>query len=132
MVKACQSFYFVDQPGVYHYFYNPKSISKSFRAERWESCKGLIHYCERDFSNCEEYDFSTELVYLRWFCVMLALNERHYFSAYSDRKDYCAKVLSDPETDFESVDYSIFDVSSKLKIMMRMIQKKKAGLLALL
>ena len=31
VVRAANSFYYVDTPGVYHYFYNPNSISKSFR-----------------------------------------------------------------------------------------------------
>ena len=80
VVRSANSFYFIDEPGVYHYFYNENSISKSFRVGRWESCKSLIQNCEKDFSFDIEYDFSTQLHYLRWFCIMLALNERKYLS----------------------------------------------------
>ena len=49
VVMAAESFYYADQPAVYHYFYNKKSISKSFREGRWDSCKKTIELCENDF-----------------------------------------------------------------------------------
>ena len=132
VVRAARSFYFIDTPGVYHYFYNPNSISKSFRSGRWESCKGLIHACERDFGRDTEYDFSGQLHCLRWFCIMLALNEHRYLKKYDDRMNYCRKLLSDPLIQKTSLGFSELDISWKQKLIMILIRLRAAGIIALI
>lgn len=130
VVRSAEKFYFIDQPGVYHYFYNPNSISKSFRAGRWESCKSLIYYCEKDFGDDKEYDFSTELHYLRWFCIMLALNERKYLTKSVDKRKYCKTLLEDPVIRESQLKLQLFDVSWKQKILMLLIRWRMSRLLA--
>lgn len=130
VVRAAYSFYFIDTPGVYHYFYNPNSISKSFREGRWDSCKSLIHYCEKDFSNDTTYDFKRELYYLRWFCIMLALNERKYLKGYSEKREYCKKLLNDPVIRRTKLRLSYFNVTWKQKVVMILVRWKMSGFLA--
>lgn len=130
VVRAANSFYFVDKPGIYHYFYNPTSISKSFRAGRWDSCKSLIHFCERDFVDDQEYDFSKELHYLRWFCIMLALNERRYLKTYREKYKYCKYLLQDPIIRKTKLKLRLFDISWKQKAIMIMIKWRLSKLLA--
>lgn len=132
VVRAARSFYFIDAPGVYHYFYNPNSISKSFRAGRWESCKELIHACERDFGGDPEYDFFSQLHCLRWFCIMLALNERRYLNKYGDRLNYCRKLLADPLIRKTSLRFSELSISWKQKMIMILIRLRAAGIIALI
>ena len=129
VVRAARSFYFIDTPGVYHYFYNPNSISKSFRAGRWDSCKGLIQTCERDFANDPEYDFSDQLHYLRWFCIMLALNERRFLKSYGQRLAYCKKLLADPVLRQTPLRFSGMDISWKQKVMMILIRLNMAWII---
>lgn len=130
VVRAAKSFYFIDTPGVYHYFYNPNSISKSFRAGRWDSCKGTIQTCERDFAHDPEYDFSGQLHCLRWFCIMLALNERRYLKSYDRRLSYCKKLLADPVLRQTPLKFSVLDVSWKQKLMMILIRLRCSAILA--
>ena len=132
VVRAAESFYFIDSPGVYHYFYNPNSISKSFREGRWDSCKSLIKFCENDFANDITYDFKKELYYLRWFCIMLALNERKYLRSYTERRKYCKKMLNDPIIRKVPLKLGKFDVSWKQKIMMVLIKGKVSSLIAII
>ena len=132
VVRAAESFYFIDSPGVYHYFYNPNSISKSFREGRWDSCKSLIKFCENDFANDITYDFKKELYYLRWFCIMLALNERKYLRSYTERRKYCKKMLNDPIIRKVPLKLGKFDVSWKQKIMMVLIKGKASSLIAII
>lgn len=122
VVRAADSFYYIEQPGIYHYFYNPASISKSFRSGRWDSCKELISLCIRDFAADTNYDFSGQLHVLQWFCVMLALNERHHLSKRSDRCRYCKKIMQDPVVRSLRMDFSEMDISWKLKIQMVFIK----------
>lgn len=132
VTRAANSFYFIDSPGVYHYFYNLNSISKSFRSGRWESCKGLIQTCERDFGRDPEYDFSGQLHCLRWFCIMLALNERRYLNKYGDRLNYCRKLLADPLIRKTPLGFSKLRISWKQKMIMILIRLRAAGIIALI
>lgn len=130
VVRAACSFYFVDTPGVYHYFYNPNSISKSFRAGRWDSCKGLIRSCERDFGDDPDYDFGGLLHCLRWFCIMLALNERRHLNTYAERVRYCRDILQDPVVRETNLGFTYVDVSWKQKVIMMLVRLSAAGILA--
>lgn len=127
VVRAAENFYFVDTPGVYHYFYNPNSISKSFRAGRWDSCKGLIHTCERDFGTDTEYDFSDQLHCLRWFCILLALGERKFLISNKEKYSYCNEILRDTVVRDTPLKTGIYDVSWKQRIYMFFVRKKLTG-----
>ncbi|MCD7820312.1 MAG: glycosyltransferase [Lachnospiraceae bacterium] len=121
VIKA-NSFYYIEKAGVYHYFYNDKSISKSFRSGRWEACKNLIHAAERDFSDTDLYDFSQQLTRLRWFCIMLALNERKYISDNKQRKEYCKYIFRDQDVRVTKLNIREFEVSWKQKLLMLLIK----------
>ncbi len=130
VVRAARSFYFIDTPGVYHYFYNPNSISKSFRAGRWDSCKSLIAACERDFSGDTDYDFSGQLLCLRWFCVLLALNERRFLPSRRERMRYCKTLLREPAVKSLSWDFRQLDISLKLRLQLILIKFRLYPVLA--
>jgi len=132
VVKAAKSFFFIDKPCVYHYFYNPNSISKSFRAGRWESCKQTIRLAEEGFANDPEYDFSKQLNYLRWFCVLLSLNERKHLQSFSEKKAYVSGILSDPVLEKYALRTDGLDVSKKQSILLSLIQLRAAAAIALL
>ena len=130
VVRAANSFFFVDTPGVYHYFYNPNSISKSFRAGRWDSCKALIETCERDFGADAEYDFSSQLHCLRWFCILLALGERKFLTSGKEKSSYCNEILRDNVVSDTPLQMDIYDVSWKQRIYMFFVRKKLTGLVS--
>lgn len=131
VVRQAKAFYFVDTPGVYHYFYNPNSISKSFRAERWESCKGLIRFCRTDFSKIQEYNFDIQLQYLEWFCILMALNERRHLHTWKEKNLYCRSIIQDPVVEKVKLKLSLYDVSWKQKLIMIFVKWRLPGFLAL-
>ena len=124
VVKVAQSFYFIDKPCVYHYFYNPNSISKSCRDGRWESCKQTIRLAEEGFANDPEYDFSRQLNYLRWFCVFLSLKEKRYLTSRQEREDYCRTIIQDPIISQLQICHAGLDVSWKQRILMFWIKMR--------
>ena len=130
VVRAAESFYFIETPGVYHYFYNPHSISKSFRAGRWDSCKGLIRTCERDFGQDPAYDFTGQLYCLRWFCIFLALNERRYLADRKERYRYCRELINDPVVRETRLGFMRMRVSWKQKLLMLLVKWRCGWLLA--
>ncbi|MCD7864665.1 MAG: glycosyltransferase [Clostridiales bacterium] len=122
VVIRADSFYYIETAGVYHYFYNDKSISKSFRAGRWAACRNLILAAERDFSGIESYDFSKQFMFLRWFCIMMALNERKYIPVSKQRKAYCKDIVQDSLVRETKLVLREFDVSRKQKLLMAFIK----------
>lgn len=130
VVLHANSFYYLDDACVYHYFYNPASISKSFRAERWISCRHLIELFEKDFSGIEPYDFSQQFVSLRWFCIMLGLGERRHIADMKRRRAYCAEIIRDPVVRETPLALRQMDVSWKQKLMMVFIKLGLAGIVA--
>lgn len=129
VVLNANSFYYIDNACVYHYFYNPTSISKSFREGRWESCKHLIELFEKDFLNNPRYDFSKQIIYLRWFCVMLGLNERKYIKDSKKRKEYCKSVVNDAIVENTRLSLGMLNVSWKQKILLVLIKLKMVSII---
>lgn len=122
VVTSSNSFYYIEDACVYHYFFNPNSISKSFRADRWDSCKQNIRLFERDFSNYQEYDFSVQLNRLRWFCIFMGLNERNYIKDKAQRKKYCKSIMNSREVRSTKYQNSYYKVSLKQRILMILIK----------
>lgn len=130
VVRAAETFYYIDSPCVYHYFYNQDSISKSFRAGRWESCKKTIELCEKTFGKAEDYDFGGQLHCLRWFCISLSLGERKYLTNQKERVNYCKELLNDPLIAETKLGVSKMNVSWKQKLIMIFVKLKLSGLIA--
>ena len=124
VVKAAQSFYFLDCPCVYHYYYNHNSISKSFRVGRWQSCKETVRLAEEGFIADEEYDFSLQLNYLRWFCVFLSLKEKRFLNNRRERVLYCRSILLDPMISSLVLRNAALDVSWKQWILMLLVKMR--------
>ena len=130
VVRKTRSFYYISKPCVYHYFYNPNSISKSFRAGRWDSCKQTIRLAEEGFANDTEYDFSEQLNYLRWFCVFLSLKENKYLTNRQEREEYCRTILQDPIISQLRLCRAGLNVSRKQWLLMTWIKLRFVHLVA--
>lgn len=130
VVRAASSFVYIETPCVYHYCYNLSSISRSFRQDRWNSCKETIRLAKKDFSHDTEYDFSLQLNWLIWFCILLALNERKYISSYKKRVAYCKSILFDPIIKEYHLQMRGIQVSIKQRIILYLIKFKAASIIA--
>lgn len=129
VVLHAKSFYYIENACVYHYFFNPLSISKSFRENRWESCKVLINLFEKEFADNNSYDFTDQLIYLRWFCIMLGLNERKYINEKDKRLEYCKMIVNDEVVKNTKLSLKRFNISFKQKIIMVLIKLSLANIL---
>ena len=76
VVIAASSFYYLDTAGIYHYFYNPDSISKSFRPERINAFKILIDVCNEKFGSINNGYFKSQIEILHWHCILNCLSEK--------------------------------------------------------
>lgn len=122
VIRKASSFYYDDNAGVYHYFYNPNSISKSFKPDRWEACKSIVNHAYEDFSGDKNFDFSIQLNRLTWFCILLGLGERHNITDKKQRNEYCKRIMTDNMVKQCVFKPKWYAVSKKQKILMRIIK----------
>lgn len=98
VVRASDSFYYLDGPRYYHYFYNGNSITKSYKKDYWENNKKLIRCFEKEFLTYKEYDFSKQLLLQKMYCVVQALGQRYAFSNLKEREAYCKNICQNEIT----------------------------------
>lgn len=129
VVTNANGFYYLDDGGIYHYFYNNSSISKSFKKDRWESCKAMIRISEEEFLNKGEYDFRNQMIYLRWFCIFLSLNERKHLKEAKEKTEYCRRIMEDSVTKETPLNLSSMKVSLKQKALMIIVKRSLARIM---
>ncbi len=130
VVLNANSFYYLEEGGIYHYFYNSASISRSFRSDRWNSCKQMIHKSETIFKDTSIYDFSNQIERLKWFCVLLALNERRYLDMTRSKIDYCKNILNDPTIRELKLWKCGFNISIKQRLLFLLIKARATQIIA--
>ncbi len=94
VVYHTNSFYFVGGGRYYHYFYNPSSITKSYKKDRWDSGKRMITTFEKTFSDKPDYDFRDQLWRLRIFVTLDSLNQMRFLPL-GQRMKYCKTIMGD-------------------------------------
>lgn len=130
VVWKTESFYYLDGPRYYYYFFNPTSITKSFKADRWESCKNLITCFEQAFLKVDGYDFTEQLWLQKIFCVAQALGQRKLIDNMELREAYCREICTDPVTVQALQHLNLVKVHWKLKIILLLIKYRQYKLLA--
>lgn len=130
LVYMTKSFYYLDGPRYYHYYYNPSSITKSFKKDRWDSCKKLIEGFNKAFAGCEIYNFDNQLYLEQIFCVMQALSQRKLLKDKKEREDYCKSICNDTVTIEAFKHIKLVNVPLKLFILLLIVKFRMAKILA--
>lgn len=130
VVLAAESFYYLDGPRYYHYFYNRNSITKSYKKDYWDNNKKLMRCFEKGFMGCKEYDFSEQLWLQKIYCVVEALYHRKGFDDIRERIGYCEKICSDLITIQAMKHLELVKVSRKLRIFCLLVKLRCSKILA--
>lgn len=134
-VKAlmkCNAFYYLNEPQYYNYYFNNTSITKSYRADRWESNKTLIRRFEEDFGGNTGYNIPQQLWRKRLFCILNSLNERHNIDAFGGKRRHCKKICNDSITKEAMEHLDGLDISWKLRIVLWLIKFRLSFVLAMI
>lgn len=129
VVYAAESFYYLDGPRYYHYFYNESSITKSFKEDRWDSCKQLSLCFEREFTGKNDFDFTSQIYLQRIFGVLSALNQRTLIADRANRKAYCKTICEDEVTIEAMKKLELVRGPLKLRVLLLLIKYKAYTLL---
>lgn len=117
-----QSFYFEETACVYHYFYNPASLTKGFKPARWENSRRVIVHAREDFKQHPQYDFEKQINFLSWHCIMQGLNEHRRLEDRRQRRAYCKAILFDPVVRSCKLHFSWLTASRKLQLYFVLIK----------
>ena len=131
VLMVCSSIYYLNEPQYYNYYFNDTSITKSYRADRWESNKALIRRFEEGFGNESRFDIPQQLWRKRLFCVLNSLNERNNLYSYSERKNYCKLICNDNITKEATKHLDSLDISYKMRVVLQLIKYRQSWLLAM-
>ena len=130
VVRASDSFYYLDGPRYYHYFYNGNPITKSYKKDYWENNKKLISCFEETFATYKQYDFSKQLWLQKIYCVVQALGQKYAFSDLKEREQYCQSVCKSDITIEAFKHLNLLQVPWKLHVFCMMIRLKWFKLIA--
>lgn len=130
LVFVTESFYYLDGARYYHYFYNSNSITKSFKKDRWDSCKKLIECFDKTFAGCEVYNFDNQLYLEKIFCVMQALSQRKLLKDIKKREEYCKSICNDNITKEAFKHLKLVNVPLKLFVLLLFVKFRMIKILA--
>lgn len=132
VLMVCGAFYYLNEPQYYNYFYNNMSITKSFRADRWESNKNLIRRFEEDLGEEKRFDIPQQLWRKRLFCILNTLSERHNLKSFAKRVSFCREICSDSITVQAMRHLDGLDVTWKLRVVLWLVKIRLSLVLALI
>ena len=126
VLMVTDSFYYLNEPNYYNYFYNNTSITKSFRADRWDANKNLIRRFEEDFGEEARFDVPQQLWRKRLFCILNTLSERRNLKSLGKRVSFCREICTDKIAVEAMRHLDGLDISWTLRIVMLLIKYRMA------
>ena len=132
VVMNTNLFVYLDGPRYYHYFYNPDSITKSYREGRWENYKRLMLYFDQDFSCCSKYDFHDQLCIQKLYCIASAVAECKKIPNKGRKIEKLKEIILDPVTQEACNHLYLLQVDWKMNVIFRLIKWKAFYLIALI
>lgn len=122
------SFYYLKNQGLYHYYENPGTITTSYRKGAWSVYCTMNEHLKEYFKNKENYDFSRQLKLHLIYYACVCVNQ----AAVLDKEKGVAEIkdiLSSKILENVFSDFKFPNVSIKLKIQLMFMKFKMATVL---
>ena len=122
------SFYYLKNEGLYHYYQNPGTITTSYKQGAWDVYCTMNRHLKEYFSNVKDYDFSRQLKLHMLYYACVCINQ----AATLERKKGITEIkniLESQELKETFKDFELPQVSVKLKIQLLLIKYKMAAVL---
>lgn len=125
---CADSFYYLKNEGLYHYYQNPGTITTAYRPGAWEVYCTMNRHLHRFFDSVTDYDFSRQLklhmVYYACNCIGQDATQAKEI-AIADFK----KILGSPELKEAFSDFPMPSVDFKLKVQLWLMKHQQVSLL---
>lgn len=132
VLMVTDSFYYLNEPNYYNYFYNDSSITKSFRADRWDANKNLIRRFEEDFGGETRFNVPQQLWRKRLFCILNSLGERRHIDGFENKVRFCNEICGEEVTVEAMKHMEGIDVIWKLRVVLWLIKHRQSIILSLI
>lgn len=120
---CAESFYYMKNEGLYHYYQNEGTITTSYKKGAWNVYMTMNEHLHTYFDNINDYDFSRQLklhvLYYACVCINQASTLDFKNGINEIKEIVCSKELQDT---FQS--FKLPDVSFKLKLQLYLIKYK--------
>ena len=127
-----QSFYYMKNEALYHYYQNVGSITTSYRKGSWNVYKTMNIHLHQFFDDIVDYDFSQQLNYHLIYYACNCLNQTGLMKQFKKTKEEISKLLSDKELVQSLHDVKNLSVNPKLEIQIGLMKYKMYLLLSML
>ncbi len=131
VIYSANSFYYIEEAGVYCYYYNGDSISKGFKPDRFEKLKKLSYACEKIFSDLDGGKFKKQLACLRWYIILNCISERDMLPSFKEKRRHCLNIAKDKFTKEAKLKTSELNVPLKMKLLMICVKLRLVIIIAL-
>lgn len=119
-----ESFYYMKNQFLYHYYKNPGTITTGYRKGAWEVYK-LMNSCLYDyFDNEKEYDFHNQLnIHLIYYaCNVISMSVRNH--AAREAINRIKKILNDSDLQYALNNVKNLKISFKLRVQIFLMKNK--------
>ena len=123
------SFYYVKNKGLYHYYQNPGSITTSYRKDAWVVYTTMNRHLRQFFQNQGDYDFSDQLNFHLIYYACNCINQAIITLEKKEALLIISEILSDLNMKkvFESL--PCVTVPLKLRIQLELMKRRYVKLL---
>lgn len=130
-IYCANSFYYIEEAGIYCYYYNEASISKGFKPDRFEKLKKLSYACEKIFSDLDNGAFKKQLACLRWYIILNCISERDMLPSFKEKRRHCLNIAKDKFTKEAKLKTSGLNIPLKMKLLMICVKLRLVTVIAL-
>lgn len=127
-----QSFYYMKNEALYHYYQNDGSITTSYRKGSWNVYKTMNIHLHQFFDSIVDYDFSQQLNYHLIYYACNCLNQTGLMKEFKKTKKEISALLSDNELNRTLHTVKNLSVSYKLRFQIWLMKHKMSLLLSIL
>lgn len=127
-----QSFYYMKNEALYHYYQNEGTITTSYRQGAWNVYKTMNKHLHQYFDKIEDYDFSNQLNYHLIYYASNCLNMCSYKGGFTKIRKEISLLLTDNDLQDALRNVRNLTVSKKLCIQLWLMKHKYVSLLSIM
>lgn len=132
VVYNADSFYFIKDGYYYYYYNNEGSITRSFRKDRWESCKKLSYELEKYFIEKDSGYFSKQIELINLYNILNGIGQTKLINGFNNKYKYIDNIVNDNFT-INSIKVKIpSKISWKLKLILLFIRLRLKFLITII
>ena len=123
------SFYYIKNRGLYHYYQNPGTITTSYREGAWKVYTTMNEHLRRFFQDKKDYNFTDQLNYHLFYYACNCINQAIFKLKRNQAIRTIKEILAAPELEAAYKSLPSVKAPLKLRIQLELMKRKYVRLL---